>query len=162
MSFWGKALFDLGQKVHFLKRTHTWHFHSCFLVFSYHTSIIWKQNFECILPSHLLAFSNGVIYSFRVQYGKIAVWDMIRLKVSDQRRPPLSSSKIFSQRKSLKNVLKEVHKNYELHFFFSFLQHRWVEFCRAFINLGNSDLQPYEVWKKNALAFPAPLFSVVL
>ena len=29
-----------GQKVPFLKRTHIWHFHSCFLVFSYQVIII--------------------------------------------------------------------------------------------------------------------------
>ena len=52
------------NKVHFLKRTHIWHLNSCFLVFSYHVNIIQKQNFECILPSHLFAFSNGV-YSFK-------------------------------------------------------------------------------------------------
>ena len=35
------------------------HFHSCFLVF-YHVSINEKQNWECILPSHLFAFLNNV------------------------------------------------------------------------------------------------------
>jgi hypothetical protein len=35
------------------------------------------------------------VYSFRVQSGKITVCNMIRLKASDQRRPPISSSKIF-------------------------------------------------------------------
>ena len=44
----------------FLKRTPIQHFHSCFLVFSYQFSIIYEQNLECILSSHLLAFSNGM------------------------------------------------------------------------------------------------------
>jgi hypothetical protein len=35
-----KIYVNSGQKVPFLKRTHIWHFHSCFLVFSYHISII--------------------------------------------------------------------------------------------------------------------------
>ena len=50
---------DPGRKTPFLKRTH-WHFHSCFLVFSYHVNIIEKQYFECILLNHLFAFSNVV------------------------------------------------------------------------------------------------------
>ena len=49
------------QKEHFHKRTHNWHFHSCFLVFSYYVSIDEKQNFERIFPSHRFAFLNGVI-----------------------------------------------------------------------------------------------------
>ena len=51
---------NFGQKVNFLKRTPIQHFHSCFLVFSYHFTIISEQNLECILPTHLLMFSNGV------------------------------------------------------------------------------------------------------
>ena len=49
-----------GWKVYFLKRIPIQHFHLCFLVFSYHLSIVQKQNWECILPNHLFAFSNGV------------------------------------------------------------------------------------------------------
>ena len=52
---------NFGEKVNFLKRTPIQHFHSCFLVFSYHFTIISEQNLECILPTHLLMFSNGVI-----------------------------------------------------------------------------------------------------
>ena len=64
------------QKCHFrncqfLKRTPIQHFHSCFLVFSYH-----MQNWECILPSHLLAFSNGVIIILKIY----DIWVIIRQK----------------------------------------------------------------------------------
>ena len=48
---------NFGQKVDFLKKTPIQHFHSCILVFSYHVSIILEEDLECILPSHLLAFS---------------------------------------------------------------------------------------------------------
>ena len=55
-----------GQKGDFLKRTPIQNFHSGFLVFSYHVSIIQKQNLECILPIHLFTFSNGVSGSLGV------------------------------------------------------------------------------------------------
>ena len=60
------------------------------------------------------------VSSFRVQSGKMTVWDMIRLKVSDQRRPTISSSKIFLKeslwRMSSKKSTKIMNYN-----FFSFL-----------------------------------------
>ena len=55
-----KLLSILCKKVNFLTRTYIQHFHSCFLVYSYHVSIIQNQNLKCILPSHLFAFLNGV------------------------------------------------------------------------------------------------------
>ena len=45
---WKKSCWSKKNFFFFLKRTHIWHFDSCFLVFSYHVIIIWKQNWQCI------------------------------------------------------------------------------------------------------------------
>ena len=51
---------NLELKVDFLKGTSINHFHSCFLVFFYHVSIISKNNWEFIFPCHLFVLSNGM------------------------------------------------------------------------------------------------------
>ena len=97
IDFWGawfevfwmclfKNLSKFFQKLHFLqnpgfrslqvKKTHIWHFHSCFLVFSYHISIIQKENFECILPRHLFCIFEWCESDLYLNY-KQSFWKLL-------------------------------------------------------------------------------------